>query len=317
MKDTATATPLAFLNEVKGARLPRIALMGEFSAGKSTLANLMIGTDPLPVQVVATQLPPVWISYGSGPSVIVDLEGNETPCDLDAWQGYAPEDIAFIRFYREEEILKRCDIIDMPGISDPNMSGEVWQRIMPLADGVLWCSPSTQAWRQSEAAVWDSVEDDVKANSLLVLTRSDMLLTEKDKAKVLRRVTTQAGALFSGVVMMSLLQAGAVEDDEALWEESGAERFVTAFLTLIERIKTGLSGDEDQDGSQLASPADPSGHLQAAETPMTPDAPMAEGAPVVPRRPVSPRKSRRDSPQAAPDCDTTQQDPLSFMPKFS
>lgn len=317
MKDTATVSPPDFLNALKGARLPRIALMGEFSAGKSTLANLMIGTDPLPVQVVATQMPPVWISYGSEPSVIVDLEGHETPCDLDALQGYAPEDIAFIRFYREEEILKRCDIIDMPGISDPNMSGEVWQRLMPLADGVLWCSPSTQAWRQSEAAVWDSVEDAVKANSLLVLTRSDMLLTEKDKAKVLKRVTAQAGALFSGVVMMSLLQARAVDDDEALWEESGAERFVTDFLALIDRIKTGLAGEEVQDTPQPAPSGEPSDNEPALETSSTSDASPVEGAPVVPRRPVLPRKSRRDAPEAAPDPDTTQDDPLCFMPKFS
>ena len=44
---------------------PCVALMGEFSAGKSTLSNLLIGTEALPVNVTATQLPPVWLSRGT------------------------------------------------------------------------------------------------------------------------------------------------------------------------------------------------------------------------------------------------------------
>jgi len=32
-------------------RRPRIALMGEFSAGKSTLSNLLLGARPLPEKV--------------------------------------------------------------------------------------------------------------------------------------------------------------------------------------------------------------------------------------------------------------------------
>ena len=58
----------AYLTDAHGPRRPRIALMGEFSAGKSTLANLMVGSDPVPMQVVATQLPPVWIMHAARPS---------------------------------------------------------------------------------------------------------------------------------------------------------------------------------------------------------------------------------------------------------
>ena len=47
-----------------GQRRPRVCLMGEFSAGKSTLSNLLLGAEALPVNVTATQLPPVWISEG-------------------------------------------------------------------------------------------------------------------------------------------------------------------------------------------------------------------------------------------------------------
>ena len=45
------------------ARKPRIAIMGEFSAGKSTLCNILLGQAPLPMRVTATRLPPVLMTY--------------------------------------------------------------------------------------------------------------------------------------------------------------------------------------------------------------------------------------------------------------
>ena len=58
---------------------PRVALMGEFSAGKSTLSNLLVGRSALPVNVTATQLPPVWMSYGDEQPYRVGLDGEELP----------------------------------------------------------------------------------------------------------------------------------------------------------------------------------------------------------------------------------------------
>ena len=64
-----------------GKRKPRVCLMGEFSAGKSTLSNLLIGASALPVNITATQLPPVWISHGSDTPYRVDLDGEEFDID--------------------------------------------------------------------------------------------------------------------------------------------------------------------------------------------------------------------------------------------
>ena len=67
-------------------RKPRVALMGEFSAGKSTLSNLLLDGTPFPVRVTATRLPPVWTSYGESGAVAVGYDDEETPI--------APEEIA-------------------------------------------------------------------------------------------------------------------------------------------------------------------------------------------------------------------------------
>lgn len=304
--DLASQTP-AFWSEPEGPRRPRIALMGEFSAGKSTLANLMIGTSPLPVQVVATQLPPVWIRYGNQPPVIVDMQGTETPCDFAALQGVDPQDIAFIRFHCEQEVLTKCDIIDMPGISDPNMPSVVWERIMPFADGVLWCSPSTQAWRQSEAAVWDSMEERVRQNSILMLTRGDMLLTDMDKSKVMKRVKSEAGDLFADVLMISLSLARDAGDDEEMWTRSGADEFVARFLELVDTLAMQIDG----------AAADAATHPVETVAPRQEHMPEARPEPgadaIVPRRPALRLSEPRDSGESSTDAP----DPLSFMPKFS
>ena len=141
----------------EGDRKPRIAIMGEFSAGKSTLSNLLIGAPSLPVKVTATQLPPVWIAYGDEAPYRVDLDGNETPFDFADLSSLSVEDTMCIRVFHKSDALELCDLIDMPGISDPNMPSEVWERVLHFADGVIWCTHATQAWRQSEAAVWASV----------------------------------------------------------------------------------------------------------------------------------------------------------------
>jgi len=298
MNDDWYDTQTGFWSEPDGPRLPRFALMGEFSAGKSTLANLMIGTNPLPVQVVATQMPPVLISHGTAPSVIVDLSGNETPCNIEALQDIDLEQTAFIRFFCDEDILTRCDLIDMPGISDPNMSSTVWERILPYADGVIWCTPATQAWRQSEAAVWDSIEETIRQYSMLVVTRADMLLSDNDRAKVMRRVNAETEPLFAKSVMMSLINARDGEDDSALWAQSGADEFVETFLTLVDAVDATLP---DHTVARRAAPR------------LEPDTEPQTHSEIVPVRPVL----RKNTDNEAPATANNQPDPSSYMPKFS
>jgi hypothetical protein len=227
------------------ARKPRIALMGEFSAGKSTLTNLLIGAHPLPVRVTATQLPPVWISWGDATPYRVDLAGAEHPVDIEALDGLPPEDTRVIRIFQKSDMLELCDLIDMPGISDPNMSPDVWQRVVGEADAVIWCSHATQAWRQSEAAVWESLAPELRMHSLLLLTRIDKILGDKDRSRVLRRVRHETAGLFAEVFPISLTEAVAAGDDRDRWESSGAEAFTTALVDILHGLQKALGSVPD------------------------------------------------------------------------
>jgi hypothetical protein len=125
----------------------------------------------------------------------------------------------------------------------------VWERMAHLADGVLWCTHATQAWRQSESGVWNGFPADMRRNSLLLITRFDKILNDSDKSKVLKRVTQEVDGLFAEVFPVSLLKAMKAGDDEEMWVESGAQAFTTALFDIIHRLideGTPEPGQEDQ-----------------------------------------------------------------------
>ncbi|MEM6407793.1 MAG: dynamin family protein [Pseudomonadota bacterium] len=286
---------------------PCLALMGEFSAGKSTLANLLIGIKHLPEQIVATQLPPVWLSFGENAAFRVDLEGEKHPLDLNHLDEAPLDTTAYIQIFTPQDLLLECDLLDMPGISDPNMSSEIWQRMLGRADGVIWCSHATQAWRQSEAAVWAEQDPALFAKSLLLLTRIDKLVNDGDRGRVLRRVRHETEGLFRACLPISLLHAVNETDNPALWRKSGAEEFARALADLlrdISRDKNPQKGERpvENKSAVLEIPAfksspdePPDGEREADIATRTHAAHSAQDAKVMPRRIKLERSLRRRS----------------------
>ncbi len=218
---------------------PRVALMGEFSAGKSTLSNLLIGAQALPVNVTATQLPPVWIAKGLDAPYRVDLDGQEHPIDLADLEQVSVEGTSHIRIFHDAARLAEFDLIDMPGISDPNMAADVWQRVIHHADVVIWCSHATQAWRQSEAAVWSTMPPELYDRSLLLLTRMDKILSDRDRMRVIKRVQSETKGLFRKVLPVSLIKALEAEEGSDVWDASGATELMTTLGELVHQAETG------------------------------------------------------------------------------
>jgi hypothetical protein len=251
-----------------GNRKPRIALMGEFSAGKSTLSNLLMGVRPLPEKVTATRLSPVWITYGTDAPYRVDIDGSTEEISLAHLESVPVEETRYIHLSVEADLLEVCDLIDFPGISDPNMSSNVWERMLPEVDAVIWCTHATQAWRQSEAAVWENMPQLLREHSILLITRYDKLTTDRDRNRVFKRVTRETEGQFGGTFPVSLLQAIKAGEDYELWEASGAGPFTEHLIDVIEAL------------TQLTARTDvPLYNLAQAD-----DVPPAIVTPVTPRR---------------------------------
>lgn len=266
----------------QAAKRPTVALLGEFSAGKSTLANALLGADQSTVRVTATQAPPIWYVPGSGMPVRIGTDGSETEVESGALSDVTLQDTLAVRMPVQAAILEHFTIIDMPGSSDPNMSSDIWDALLPMADIAIWCTPATQAWRQSEAAIWDMVPDALHARSLLLLTRMDKVMGAKDRSRIINRVERETRGLFSAVLPVSLLSVSKPIDQ---CEASGMGPLLRALA-----------------GAMTQAPAENRVPMQA---PSAPSDPIPGRPQIFPRRvsaqalQATPRILRRPNPQGS------------------
>ncbi|NPD16115.1 hypothetical protein HOY34_12990 [Xinfangfangia sp. D13-10-4-6] len=217
---------------------PRLAVSGEFSSGKSTLLNLLLGQDILPIRATATALPSVWISYGDREGHFIDANGRQQPLPSEGID-WVPSNARYIRLYVIADVLKDCEIIDLAGLSDPDRPDSVIQEMLSYASLAIWCTPATQAWRQSERAAWLTVPARIRANSILAVTRSDKLRNAQERDRVMRRVCCEADGLFAAATPISAMQAKiALENaDDDGFAESGIDQLASLVTAQIDRIR--------------------------------------------------------------------------------
>ena len=286
--------------EVEQPRMPCIALMGEFSAGKTTLINFLLGEDLLPTRVTATQLPPVWMSFGERAAHYVDLEGNQHDLDIDNLHSVPVDGVRYIKLFCDADVLLEMDLIDTPGISDPNIPDHYRSAGVEYVDGVIWCTHATQAWRESERSVWATIPGHLQANSILLATRSDKL-GERDRGRVRQRLERETGDKFRSIIMFSAtdaIRACQAEDEDELMASSGGE----ALIETLQTIASEVAQASGKSGLSLPNPEAPPCEDAVAQPAVQP----ARVSPVRPAR-VEPAQSRRPG-RAGPDMVTATED---------
>ena len=219
-------------------RKPVIAVMGEFSSGKSTLMNLLLGRAILPTQVTATRMPPVWLRYGDAAPYRVDRAGNRHPVDMGNTEAIPLDDTRYIALFAEADLLRRCDLIDTPGISDPNIKVSYWIKTIGYANAVMWCTHSGQAWRESERGMWETLPRRLRETSILLVTRKDKIRTEEDMKRIDRRLERESQGLFNARIFVSLTNAirAREQHDTDAWILSGGKKFADMLEQVVEGI---------------------------------------------------------------------------------
>jgi GTPase SAR1 family protein len=215
-----SAAPISPM-DVWHSQKPTLALMGEFSAGKSTLLNLILGKDFLKTCVTATNLPAIWLTHAAEPAAqSLTFDGELRSLDMGQLDRPAGKDTLLIRLALPSDILRDIDIIDTPGISDSRQKSGALEFLTSYLDYVIWCSASNQAWRQSEKAMWLSLPERLRTNSTLALTRSDILRLDSDLEKVIRRCERETDGLFGTILPISAtLALEAIHEGEGIPEQ--------------------------------------------------------------------------------------------------
>ena len=121
MGDRAALSPaIRALRRIE-ARLDRplrLAVVGEFNSGKSSLANLLARTETLPTAVVSNTRIPTLLCYAREPEIwAVDERGRREWLRAD--QRTLPRSIFRLEVGLPAERLRAVQILDLPGIADP------------------------------------------------------------------------------------------------------------------------------------------------------------------------------------------------------
>jgi len=220
----------------------RIAVVGEFNSGKSTLSNLLVGIESLPTAVISNTCIPTRLYHAKAPEIFAVDHGRRRRRLRVSTPAVPPQEVFRLEVGLPAARLRAVEILDMPGLADSRLDGPI-DLSLHAVDIALWCTLCTQAWKESERSAWQEVRPQLRRRGVLVATHRD-LLDPDSVEKLMERLHDEAGRSFRDILPMSTLEALAVAraghagDAGALWKASGADALEVALDEVIESVRT-------------------------------------------------------------------------------
>jgi len=175
-----------------------LAVMGEFSAGKSTFINRLLHIDALPVAIIPKTATITKLVYGTEPKVEVEynVEGKSLVQVSDGYNKLKSihnarkvDDATFmkeinsireIRVYVNHPLLKRFTLVDTPGFNHDEAMDKKSADILDAVDIVLWVSDYSQLAKKTEFERLESIRNDV-SHLYLVINKADVQISNSDE----------------------------------------------------------------------------------------------------------------------------------------
>jgi Dynamin family len=223
--------------------LPRIGLFGEFSAGKSSIANLLLGCEVLPTAVLSSTRRPTVVRYAPELRIeAIDHDGSRETVSPDAMAALSREDISRFDIGLPNALLRHVELLDTAGFADPYQDNRRTLEVVDSVDICIWCTLATQAWRRSEQMTWLGLPSRLRNSSILVATHADNLTRARDLQRVKARLQRETGNLFASIVLLAVpdaIRARGPEDlvdDPELWRASGGESLLAAMQQAVSNL---------------------------------------------------------------------------------
>ena len=224
-----------------------VAIVGQFSSGKSTFLNALLGSEILPSGLTPVTSKPTFIRYGATPALSVLYEnGRELYLGVEEISRFVDQrvfgdDVSRLCVYAPSEILKLVNFVDTPGLNSLSKADTaVTHEVLKDVAGVIWLSLADNAARASEAAQIEEFLADGGKTAICLLNQKDKL--SKDELERLKtHAQTTYGRFFERIIAVSAKQAVTAQanGDAALLAESNFSEVISAVHELFggEEIK--------------------------------------------------------------------------------
>ena len=216
-----------------------IMVMGEFSTGKSTFINALVGkqiavVDALPTTAVITKL-----CHGDAEKVMVYYrDGSNHEYEPDEWGRLTAESdeeanalhekIDYVERAVPISVLKDMTVIDSPGLNAlKDAHAEATKRFVEQSDTVLWMISSEKAATDTEYQGIEKLSPRLKP--IVIVNKMDLLDEEEgdDPESFLQSIRGKLKDKVQAVIGISAENAfqGKIEEDEALLAASNFSAF--------------------------------------------------------------------------------------------
>ncbi len=170
----------------------RAVVLGEFSAGKSTFLNALVGAEVSPMGVLPTTAHVHWLRHGAPGARVIDRRGDVVETSVEdcaravARRRDEGREIDRVEVTLPLPALARLELIDTPGFNSGDPAhDDAARRAVALADVALWLFDARQAGRHSEAEALAEVLAATGVPVVGVLNKIDQV-PEAERDAVLR-----------------------------------------------------------------------------------------------------------------------------------
>ncbi|EDM78844.1 putative atp /gtp binding protein [Plesiocystis pacifica SIR-1] len=197
------------------ARPLTIAIMGEFSAGKSTFVNALLGEAVAPMGVLPTTNTINVFRRGAGrgarvhyrDATISTVAAGELDAYLRNLDDREADRIRHLEIDRVGERMGDAAVVDTPGLNALDEYHEtVAREFIEEADAVVWLFSATQGGTATEAGILAELREGGR-KVLGVLNKVDTLDSEADRDELTTYLREQLGEVLVEVLPLSAAQA--------------------------------------------------------------------------------------------------------------
>jgi len=212
----------------------KLAILGEFSAGKSTFINRLIGMDILPTGVIPITSVVTVLEYGKEEKVEIIYQSHDGSQVTKQYEGYSKlfdfqkskqEDndlleVKEIRVFIKNDILKTFHIIDTPGFNDSENMSEATEKIFDSVNYIIWLFNATQTGKGTEKELLKRLQKNAlyKDNMYAVVNYGDVVVTTHSEYDDIRNSLLKDDEFETLFVNKSPLLISSLKQDE-FWNQ--------------------------------------------------------------------------------------------------